>query len=672
MAKRYRPASKDNFIADVHTRLPVERAVAVYYRQSTDAQIGNISTALQTVDMVQYLTERGWSKNKIVMIDMDAGISGSTKIDERPGMRALFELITEAKIGAAACQDEDRLFRDVTQIQVNIFIEACRQSNVLVITPSMVYDFANEVTGAFHARQFRFKSEMAAEYINAVIRGKLHRAKRRLITEGRWGGSGTPPGYMVDMRRNLPDGTPNPDWRRYVPFEPYAEVVRAYFEMFLKNAGYINATVREIQEHGPYYPDPRTCPAPPGFKVHYKMYRYQRGYCPGKTGLVGVLTNAAYLGHWAVNDRVLLWKNHMPIVAEDVFTRAFNYLSEVNLDGQANRHYRPVQEHARPSREADRHTERPLCSGLIFSWLDGKWQRVSINWVKPLKHYMYILYSNGPISEYMWGKQANFVDQAITSLVLEKLAATFDAGAWEDTIGSFRDQYARARGLKLSQVSALEQVLRNLMANLETLTNPDMIRAAERRFGEAQAEQARLEGELREIEAEAKLLENVTAIKAAYQPALQNWPNLTRNEKRIILQAFIERIEAAPVEVHGLQVTVRWKDGSADQIILPRQATTGTQWLPSELEQLLSMVDAHCAAIEIARAFPNRTWAMIRNKVYRHRGKGSLKLARKPMKDNENYWDYAERVGIQDSLAHVDSEGRYWMNSPSLARACWR
>ena len=165
--KRYQSIKKqDNtLLGDDH--LPLHLPIAIYYRQSTEAQIGNISTTIQTVDMVQYLKNYGWDEDKIIMIDMDAGVSGTTKIDEREGMRTLFELITNNKIGAVACQDEDRLFRDVTQIQVNMFIEACKAHNVLVITPSMIYNFSHPHSGVFHARQFRFKSEMAAEYINS-------------------------------------------------------------------------------------------------------------------------------------------------------------------------------------------------------------------------------------------------------------------------------------------------------------------------------------------------------------------------------------------------------------------------------------------------------------------------------------------------------------------------
>ena len=155
MSRKFRPSINASSTSDSVTGLPTDRPVAVYYRQSTSAQVGNISTAIQTIDMVTYLQGRGWAEDNIILVDMDAGISGAKKIDERPGMRLLFDLITQSKVSAVACQDEDRLFRDITQIQVNIFIEACRKEHVLVITPSITYDFADDLTGQFHARQFR-------------------------------------------------------------------------------------------------------------------------------------------------------------------------------------------------------------------------------------------------------------------------------------------------------------------------------------------------------------------------------------------------------------------------------------------------------------------------------------------------------------------------------------
>ena len=40
--------------------LPLGKPVSVYYRQSSEDQIGNISTTLQTVDMVEHLMRQGW------------------------------------------------------------------------------------------------------------------------------------------------------------------------------------------------------------------------------------------------------------------------------------------------------------------------------------------------------------------------------------------------------------------------------------------------------------------------------------------------------------------------------------------------------------------------------------------------------------------------------------
>ena len=93
MKQTYRPPEKDNSDPYRSEPLPVDRPAAIYYRQSTDAQIGNVNTSIQTVDMFEHLVAQGWSRDSIIMIDMDAGVSGSTKLKDRPGMSRLIELI---------------------------------------------------------------------------------------------------------------------------------------------------------------------------------------------------------------------------------------------------------------------------------------------------------------------------------------------------------------------------------------------------------------------------------------------------------------------------------------------------------------------------------------------------------------------------------------------------
>jgi DNA invertase Pin-like site-specific DNA recombinase len=142
--KRPETASIDPYKAQP---LPLGKPVSVYYRQSSEGQIGNISTTLQTVDMVEHLIKQGWQREQIHMIDMDAGISGQKKINERPGMSMLYRQIENAEIGLVAAQVVDRFFRDITQIETNIFIDACKRNNVQVLTPTMVFDFAHPTQG---------------------------------------------------------------------------------------------------------------------------------------------------------------------------------------------------------------------------------------------------------------------------------------------------------------------------------------------------------------------------------------------------------------------------------------------------------------------------------------------------------------------------------------------
>jgi DNA invertase Pin-like site-specific DNA recombinase len=115
--------------------LPTDQPAAIYYRQSSDAQIGNINTTLQTIDMFEHMVRQGWARDSIEMIDMDAGVSGTTKLSDRKGMSRLMTLIENEQISLVAAQDVDRFFRDITQIQTNIFIDACKRSRVRVMTP---------------------------------------------------------------------------------------------------------------------------------------------------------------------------------------------------------------------------------------------------------------------------------------------------------------------------------------------------------------------------------------------------------------------------------------------------------------------------------------------------------------------------------------------------------
>ena len=351
---------------------------------------------------------------------------------------------------------------------------------------------------------------------------------------------------------------------------------------------------------------------------------------------------------------VVHWNNHQPIIDEDTFMRAFNHLSQRTLDGRENPHYTPVQPNTRPTKDKSRPQERPLCAGVMVSEPDGKRRNVGTQWVSKLQHYTYVCWDRKG-DKYVWSKAAVFVDTAISKLVYHKLLATFDQDVWETSVETFVKELERQHRLKEAKLKELETTKQNLVASLETLMNPRMISAAEKRYEVAEEKYQRLQAELASEHSDAANLEKLRQLKSSCGEALENWDAMSRDEKRVVLQAFVCRIEATPTEGHGLHLTVRWRDNSSDGLLLPRQATTGTHWLPLEVERLRALVSSGAGQVEIARAFPTRKWAMIRDKYWRL-GADTSKLSFRPreIKDSETYHDYVQRSGGR-GLAHMDS-----------------
>jgi DNA invertase Pin-like site-specific DNA recombinase len=443
MARSYRKAEHNPIDPYKAQPLPLGRPVAVYYRQSSEGQVGNISTTLQTVDMVDHLIKQGWQREQVIMIDMDAGISGTKKIKERPGMSYLYDLIEESTIGLVASQDVDRFFRDMAQIETNIFIDACRRNNVQVLTPTFVYDFAHPTQGRYHMQMFRDQAQRAADFLEFHIKGRLHQSRRYLSLQGQWMGHTIPLGYMVDVRERLPDGGRNEHFRKYVPFPVYADVVRAYFTLFKQFKGNLQQTYQNIEQHGPFLPEFDDHPAPPGYLFRTNLEKRSR--ITGKLmlshyGLRHLLMNAAYIGCWAVNRVIVERHNHEPILPLDLFMYAFNRLSQVTLDGDPNPHYTAQRPWVRHDKKA-RPKPPPTYSGALFTTdtPEGVLRKLGTHWEKDWPGYVYAVHHNAALQS-VWKIGADKVDQQIDRLLMERLClTTIDESAWQQAVATTQD-----------------------------------------------------------------------------------------------------------------------------------------------------------------------------------------------------------------------------------------
>ncbi|MAU09023.1 MAG: hypothetical protein CL607_04315 [Anaerolineaceae bacterium] len=668
-AKKYKPQRSDDSSPVQPGMLPTDRSIAVYYRQSSMKQVGNISTDMQQIDLPRYVMSLGWQQEDVVLIDEDEGVSGAKSIDEREGMSRLFDLMLTRQIGAVAVQAEDRLFRDETQIQVNVFLDACVKNDIRVLTPYFKYNFADKHEGPYHRLLFRMRAEQAADFLNSYVRGRLYAAKERMLMQGLWMGGNINLGYMVDDRKSLPSGIPNPNWRKYQPFEPCAEVVVKIFETFVMLGGNQRGTLRYLHDNGPHFPDfdnPELMrEIPPGFSWAKPMRMLKRGgiYMVGSLALQNMLSNAVYLGHWVFKDRVVQWNNHPAIVTEDLFYHAFNYISPYNLDGTPNESYAPRLGRRHSTKKKKRHVDEPIYLGLVGSYHEETWCGATASWTVGMQMYAYTVnYSDSADNQqHLWSRRSDYFDRIINEMLFAKLQATFDHQVWEDVLTSAGDDFDKEGRMLQHQLTSVEQKMTALLDNFSYVQSQSMAQALERQFAEHEQEKSRLERKLNDLEQRIDQQESLIALAQKAENVLQNWDQMGLIERRAVAQVFIERIVVTQTEKYRVaDVEIYWRDESVDDFVLPWSAKTWTLWLPVEVETLQELIEQKATQEEISAALPNRNWRAIRIKAYEIVGKRSFHISPKPIRDEETYADYVERME-KTGWKHPRKAGSRWV-----------
>jgi DNA invertase Pin-like site-specific DNA recombinase len=619
MPKRYRKREEEKIDPYRAQPLPLHRPVAVYYRQSSEGQIGNINTTLQTVDMVEHLMKQGWVRDQIIMIDRDAGISGTKKITERPGMSYLHTLIENGEIGLVASQDVDRFFRDVTQIQTNIFIDTCRRNNVLVLTPTFVYDFAHPTQGRYHMQMFRDHAQRAADHLEYHIKGRLMQARDYLQVRGIWTGRSVAIGYMVDLREKLPDGTANPHHRHYAPFQPCADVVLAYFKLFREFNRNLSQTWRHIYEHGPYYPENYTELVPQGFRIDVivKYRGVNGGLMPSPSGLEYMLTNVAYLGHWSYRGVIEQWHNHEAIIPEDLFMYAFNALSKVDFFGEPNPDYTPQRVYVRHKVE-DRRAQPATYTGLVYSHsLPGHpFRKVNTCYLNHNDNYAYILADS--LSHTVMSIHSKILDPVVDKLLLERLeATTIDDETWREALdGTQQSDQGDVRRIE-QDIRAAERAKQTILDNLKTIANPEIVKNLEASYEANDREIARLRVELERVRANVGQHTVMLEARPTLELIIQRWQDVPHQQRRELFEAFARRIIVDKAGDVKRRVVIEWRDGTTSETVF-RSGRTQYTLTDNEAKKLVQMIYDQCPQWEILREFPELNWEGIVHRFYHH------------------------------------------------------
>jgi hypothetical protein len=181
--------------------------------------------------------------------------------------------------------------------------------------------------------------------------------------------------------------------------------------------------------------------------------------------------------------------------------------------------------------------------------------------------------------------------------------------------------------------------------NFSYVQSQTLAQALERQFADHEQEKERLERKLRDLQQRIDQQESLIALAQQAENVLQNWDQMPLIEKRAVAQVFIERIVVTQTDKYRVaDVEIRWRDESVDEFVLPWSAKTWTLWLPAEVETLRQLIEQKATQEEISAALPNRNWRAIRIKAYEIIGKRSFHISPKPIRDDETYADYIERM----------------------------
>ena len=351
MAERvYGQVQEEKYSAFGNPKLSLAHKLAVYGRQSTKEQVEKnhgayLQQAVKLVDMGKELGFTG-PDDIVVFIENKSkngkwvNASGRLRIDQRPGLSSLVELIEKDVVKTVLVWVIDRLFRDEDMIQPAVFAKTCKTHHVIIVTVDDYFDFNNPKRD--DRRRFLELAQAAADYITKHI-AKMHDAQHDGARRGEYDGRGIPVGYY------LPRGA-----KMYVVFALYAPIVRWLFKRFRQLNGKLHALCEEIAQKEFLFPFPVE-----GMEAPYmRITKLKNGYTMSRSGLKTMLTNPAYIGWWYFKQSgksTVIIKDHHPalidgvsvdiegdIVTEEDFWYAFTVLSETSVDGI------PIEKQDRP------------------------------------------------------------------------------------------------------------------------------------------------------------------------------------------------------------------------------------------------------------------------------------------------------------------------------------
>ncbi|WP_376797462.1 recombinase family protein [Thermogemmatispora sp.] len=649
--------------------IDIKRDACIYARQSDrDQVIENIQSHIsQTIDMLEYAKNKlgfkdDGSTGKVYLfienevIDKDGNkriksASGTWPIERRPGLQTICNWIEEGRIGVVLTWSIDRLFRDEDGIDSNRFVKLCRENNCLlhVASKGFTYNFSNE----HHVLLFRFEVQMASWYITHHVKYTMLARRAKVVSNGKWGGLGNVPvGYMVCEEKE------SEFYKKFVPYEPHARIVRRIFERFIELGYNFRKLYKELAAMPAVFP-----PFPPGQKPKHcsQLTPTAEGYSLSKASLARLLVNETYIGVFrrqVAGEEICIKNNHPPIVPEEIFWEVYRHLRDTWPDGTPTGRTKT----AHYSRKDSPEERKPL---LNLTSPDG-----SVRWARYEEgaggwYYKVVKYHPLQLGEeYILSVDADIIEGAVVENLFKKLrrASILDIKRQQEE----EMERWRSHQIKLQKkIDAIQMAIDSAIDGLNHMHSQKAITEVEQRIEKYIDMREEAKRELERISQEKPILGTLEEELARLE---EQWSHKPFELRQTLLQLLIAQLSLHYLSPHLYAIRVEWKWPSwgTEEAIFLRPVGGRRSWTEEELS-LLTKLYPTAPQLEILKALPRRTWGSITSEA----NKRGLVRPGRPRRSFEKWFAFKDIECLRELGLKEEDFERHIYNSRIAYHTTW-
>ena len=602
---------------------------------------------MQTEDMIAWAEKQGWKRHLLEEYFADLGLSGTLRPDQRPDMLRLFDDIDSGKFdhGTVICWQENRLFRDETQIYYNQFIQKCLEHDILVVVISphlMIYDFRDD----FYQEMFRWKQKESDDFIKRHVKGWMIPAKFRAAWyKGEYAGWGDlPTGFIVDY------DVDSPTYKKPIRYWPHIEKVYEHFALFVELGCDISLLYERLRKEPIIFPEFEEWVDPRNVRK-CKMSRYPGGgyYFKAKTGIVSMLTNPFYIGYRVINnvirrnakgEKIL---DHDGVIDRELFDLCYFSLAKTDLDGN------PLE-----GRSLKRYYQQDTdaCYGLLKYRIISNQGRVRVH---PFGKYKGKAEEGAYFIEHEENEHGlqHYICLAaipcveIDPLIVERLMTHVRTlSSSQEDIEAYEQKAEKLRAERQRKIKQIQKSIKDIQKEQTGLARSlgkveaEIAKAEEQKDMETDEEKKKeiietivikqrrkeliedqidtLERERRSlIEAEAELAEEAAKDLGSLDDQLRNleaqWKERDFEKRRSLLNFLIKEVVIDRVSTHWIRVQILWlhEEWGREEMYYCRNIGSRHDWTDEE-ETILREHYATMYREPLQELLPDRTWESIR------------------------------------------------------------